>query len=66
MQGKHDIILHRGNTKLGPENSKYAIEIDEETRNKFKNIILEVDVYLKEPFVVLHNVHNKVSENFDI
>lgn len=70
------IILHRGNTFKGIENSLEAIDpdtLDLEQYVDFKKIdgigigtIFEVDIVTKSPFIVHHTTEDKVDSVFDI
>ncbi|VBB18800.1 putative phosphodiesterase [Yasminevirus sp. GU-2018] len=66
------VALHRGNTFYGVENSLEALRPDltevlrftNETTFDDNDVVMEIDVILKPPFLIRHNTDDKVSDAY--
>jgi hypothetical protein len=66
-----NVIFHRGNTYKAVENSRESLDDDVGELNKYidtpikkSDLIFEVDVVIKQPFLIHHNIDDYASDVF--
>lgn len=66
-----NVIFHRGNTYKAIENSRESLDDDVSELNKYidtpikkSDLIFEVDVVIKQPFLIHHNIDDCASDVF--